>query len=297
MDIRYLHYFIEVARYGSFTKAANQLFVTQPTISKMIKNLEEEFGVELFDRTGKQVQLTDAGRIILEHAHTIFNSYKNMTHAIDDLRNLKTGQVRIGLPPMIGSRFFPKIIGGFRDHYPGITLQLVEHGAKKVEEEVGKGLLDIGVVLLPTNRELFHTFSFVKEEVRLVVSSSHQLSGKRQVELSMLKEEAFILFREDFALHDRIIEACLSVGFQPRIASESSQWDLISEMVAANLGIALLPETICAGLDQSKVSIIRLIEPTILWHLAIIWKKNAYLPYAAREWIHYTKSILEEQKD
>ncbi|WEG14759.1 LysR family transcriptional regulator [Pullulanibacillus sp. KACC 23026] len=294
MDIRHLIYFLEVAHRESFTKAANHLFVTQPTISKMVKNLEDEFGVELFDRTGKRVQLTDAGHIILKHAEKIIHSFQNMTHALDDLRDLKTGSVRIGLPPMIGSRFFPKIIGGFREQFPGITIQLVENGAKKVEEEVGRGLLDIGVILLPTDEELFNTYSFVKEELRLIVHPSHPLSGRKVVKLSELKEDPFILFREDFALHDRIINACLSVGFQPVIASESSQWDLISEMVAANLGIALLPETICAGLDPLRVKSMRLIDPIILWQLAIVWRKDHYLPFAAREWIRYNKTILKE---
>ncbi|GGH78371.1 DNA-binding transcriptional LysR family regulator [Pullulanibacillus pueri] len=294
MDIRHLQYFIEVAHWKNFTKAANHLYVTQPTISKMVKNLEEELGVELFDRSGKQVELTDAGSLILKQAQSIFHSFQNMTHALDDLRNLKTGHIRIGLPPMIGSRFFPKVIGGFREHYPDVMLQLVEHGAKKIEEEVGNGTLDIGVVLLPTEKDIFHSFSFVKENVMLVVHPEHVLSERHEVYLVELKEEAFILFREDFALHDRIIKACLSVGFSPRIVSESSQWDLISEMVAADLGVALLPETICKSLEASKVKVIRLSQPAIPWHLAVVWRKDHYLPFAAREWLRFTRTMMRE---
>ncbi|GGE34528.1 putative HTH-type transcriptional regulator YwbI [Pullulanibacillus camelliae] len=294
MDVRHLHYFIEVANWKSFTKAAQHLYVTQPTISKMVKNLEEELGVALLERTGKQIQLTDAGKVILEQAKAITSAFQNMTSALDDLRNLKTGHVRIGLPPMIGARFFPQVIGGFREKYPGVTLQLVEDGAKKIEQDVAGGLLDIGVVLLPFKKEVFHSFPFVKEEIRLVVPTTHSLSERTEVSLAELAHEPFILFREDFALHERIIKACLSEGFHPQIVAESSQWDFISEMVASRLGIALLPEAITAGLDRERVKVIRLVKPTIPWHLAVVWRKDFYLPFAAREWLHYTRQVMKE---
>ncbi|MBB3130774.1 DNA-binding transcriptional LysR family regulator [Paenibacillus rhizosphaerae] len=297
MDIRQLQYFMEVARLQSFTKAAESLYITQPSISKTIRNIEEELGVTLFDRSGKKVVLTDAGRIIYEQAQPIVKSFQSLSSELGDLKNLKKGHIRLGLPPMVGSSFFPEVIGQFHQKYPQVTMQIFEDGAKKVEVDVESGLLDIGVVVLPTDDSLFHSFSFVRENLMLLVHPSHRLAHRECVPLADLAEENFVLFREDFALHDRIITECVRVGFQPHIVYESSQWDLISGMVAANLGIALLPETICREIDRERIRIMPLVEPVIPWQLGMIWRRDRYQSYAAREWIAFTQGKLMEGRE
>lgn len=293
MDIRHLEYFLEVARYCSFTKAAQTLYISQPAISKVIKSIEDEFGVILFDRSGKRVVLTDAGKILFNQGQSIVKSFRSLSTEIDDLMNLEKGNIRIGLPPMIGSNFFPKVIGQFHEKYPKVTIQLVEVGAKKVETEVGNGSLDMGVVVLPTNEDVFHSIQFVEERLKLIVHPSHPLAERKVVTLSELAQEAFVYFHEDFTLHDRILEECLHLGFEPNLISKSSQWDFIVEMVAFNLGVALLPETICKELDCVKV--IPLIEPEIPWHLGIIWRKDGYLSFAAREWIRFLELFWKNE--
>jgi len=292
MDMRHLQYFVEVARWRSFTKAAQALYVTQPTISKMIKNLEEELGVELFDRVGKRIELTDAGSVLLAQAQPMLQSFGTMTAHLDELMQVRRGRIRIGLPPMVGASFFPEVIGKFHEQYPGITLQLFEYGSKKVEAEVAAGELDIGVILLPTKDELFESFSFVKQRLMLVVHPSHRLASHHEASLIALKDDSFLLFHEDFALHDRIIDECGQLGFQPNVVYKSSQWDFISEMVAANLGIALLPEAICRELDSGRMRTVPLTDPAIPWHLAMIWRKGGYLSFAAREWIGFAQTKL-----
>lgn len=292
MDIRQLQYLIEVARFKSFTKAADSLFITQPTISKAIKGMEDELGIALFDRIGKRIELTDAGQIIAQQAQSIVTSFQNLTAELDDLRNLKKGHIRIGLPPMVGSSFFPRVIGQFHLQYPDITIQLFEDGAKKVEQDVASGMLDVGVVVLPTVQEGLNSFPFVEEKLNLVVHPSHSLAKQSEVALSELAGDDFVLFREDFTLHDRIIGECAKVGFQPHVIYESSQWDLISEMVAVGLGITLLPETICREVDDDRVCIIPLVNPIIPWKLGIVWREERYLSFAAREWIRFAQSEL-----
>lgn len=295
MDIRHLQYFMEVARHRSFTKAAEALYITQPTISKTIKNIEEELDIVLFDRRGKKIELTDAGEIMLEQARHIVKSFQSLSSELKDLQNLKKGHIRIGLPPMVGSSFFPEVIGQFHEQYPEVTIQIFEDGAKKVELDVESGLLDIGVTVLPTDDELFHSFSFVQEKLMLIVHPSHDLAGRESVSLVELEAEPFVLFREDFALHDRIITECIRVGFQPHVVYESSQWDLISGMVAANLGIALLPETICREVDKSRIQILPLKDPAIPWQLGMIWCKDRYMSFATQEWIHFTQGIFRKK--
>ncbi|MED4207334.1 cidABC operon transcriptional activator CidR [Neobacillus mesonae] len=294
MDIKHLQYFLEVARLNSFSRAADELFITQPTISKMIKNLEEELGVVLFDRSRKQLALTDAGRIILEHAKLVDHAMKNLSTDLDNLFGLKKGHIRIGLPPIFDAHDFLKIVGKFHEKYSGITFQLVEDGSKKIEEAVQNNLLDVGIVVLPTKLELFDYFSILEEDLMLILPESHPLANREEVNLVELAQESFILFNKDFALNDRIILSCNNLGFQPTIISESSQQNFIKEMVSYQLGIALLPESISLDLPDN-VKAIRVVNPTISWHLAIIWSKEQYLSYAAKEWLNFTKQELAKR--
>lgn len=291
MDIKHLQYFIEVANYSSFSRAANQLFITQPTISKMIKNLETELGVALFDRSRKQLSLTDAGRIILEQAKLIDKAFKNLEMELDNLTGLKKGHIRIGLPPIFDAHHFLKIVGSFHEKYPGITFQLVEEGSKKIEENVEKNLLDVGVVVLPTRNDIFDHFSFMEENLKLILPSSHPLAEREEVNLAELENESFILFNKDFVLNDRIIHSCNRAGFNPHIISESSQRSFIEEMVASKFGVSLLPESICHHLNK-HVRSISVVNPTISWNLGLIWGKNQYFSYAAKEWLKFTKDQL-----
>lgn len=107
-----------------------------------------------------------------------------------------------------------------------------------------------------------------------------------------LEKERFLLFHEDFALHNRIVDECVRIGFHPHVVYKSSQWDFLSEMVAAHLGITLLPATICSGLDSERFRVIRLVNPVLKWHLGMVWRKNAYQSFAMREWISFSQELL-----
>ncbi|WP_173917180.1 LysR family transcriptional regulator [Halobacillus sp. Marseille-Q1614] len=291
MDIRHLKYFIEVARSSSFTRAAENLFVTQPTISKMIKNLEAELGVELFERSRKQLILTDAGRVILDQAQTIDKAFSNLETELDDLLGLQKGHIRIGLPPIMDGEEIIQILGDFHQLYPNITFQLLENGTKKIEEDISADHLDVGITVLPTEVENFHYFSFMREELKVVMPPNHPLSNRKQLKLEELKDEWFILFNKDFALNDRIREACKKAGFLPKVISESSQWDFIGKMIAANLGISILPYSVSMLLKE-EVHTVKVIKPMIEWDLAVIWKKNHYLSYATKEWLKFMQDRL-----
>ncbi|OES45142.1 cidABC operon transcriptional activator CidR [Domibacillus iocasae] len=288
MDIKHLQYFIEVSNFNSFSKAADHLFITQPTISKMIKNLETELGVELFDRSKRNLILTDAGRILLEQAKLVNKAFHTLETELDNLLELKTGHIRIGLPPIFDAHFFLKVVGLFHEKYPGITFQLKEEGSKSIEEAVEQNELDVGVIVLPTQDNIFNHYAFMEEDLMLILPISHPLAKRAEVDLAELSSESFILFNKDFALNDRIISSCNNAGFHPHVISESSQWSFIEEMVASKLGISLLPESICRHLHD-HVCAVKVVNPSINWHLAIIWGKNQYLSYAAKEWLHFTK--------
>ncbi|WP_047153471.1 LysR family transcriptional regulator [Aneurinibacillus tyrosinisolvens] len=293
MDIRQLSYFIEVAKQKSFTRASKVLHLSQPSLSKMVKSLEDELEVTLIDRSARQIELTDAGETVFIHGQRIVESLGELSSLLYDTMHLKKGNVKIGLPPLIGALFFPRIIKGFRDLYPEITIQLVEHGSHKVTQSVEEGTLDFGVVVLPVDEEKFTVVPFVYEKLMLFVHESHPLAAKREVAMKDLQPESFILFSEDFTLHGRIIQACRNAGFEPKIAYESSQWDFIGEMVGQELGISIFPESIAKKVNPNHIRAIPIAEPAISWELGVILKKERYVSYAAREFISYISSIMQ----
>lgn len=286
MDIKHLQYFIEVAAHNSFTRAADHLFVTQPTISKMIKNLEEELGVELFDRSGKKLTMTDAGRVVYEQALLINKSFNNLETEMENLLGLKTGHIRIGLPPIIDPVFFPELIGKFHEKYPDITFQLLEDGSKKIEDAVEQDKVDIGITVLPAKDGLFRSKSLFKEDLKLVLQADHPLAGQEAVSLADLKDEPFILFNEDYILREMVISSCRKAGFSPKIISQSSRWDFIEAMVACRLGLSILPESITRQMG-SKVTALSIVDSDLTWTLGVIWRKDQYLSYAAKEWLRF----------
>ena len=293
MDIRQLTYFNEVAKYKSFTKASNVLHLSQPTLSKMVKSLEDELDIELIDRSARQIELTEAGEIVYEQGKMILESLDNLSANLYDLMNLKKGKIKIGIPPLIGFLFFPRIIKEFKKLYPNIQLHLIEHGANKVEQEVSDGLLDLGVVVLPMDEGEFDIVSFISEQLMLFVHAAHPLAENEKVEMKDLEEESFILFSEGYALHDRIIQECANAGFNPQIAYESSQWDFISEMIAENLGVSIFPESIAKRVDKTLIKAIPIVNPTLPYKLGVIKKKGKYVSYATREFIRMLPQFPE----
>lgn len=294
MDIRHLEYFSEVARHRSFTKAAQVLHVTQPTISKMIKTLEEELGITLFSRSAKQIELTDAGEAVFSQAQHVLSAFENLTSELSDVMNIKKGSIRIGLPPIASSSVFPRVMGEFNKVYPDINLEIIEVGSKIVERGVEDGTLDIGVVCtLPEKQGVFEMFSFIKDPLMLIVHPEHPLGARQEITFADLKHESFVLYRDDFSLHDRIIERCIQSGFHPRVICESSQRDFMTEAVAAGLGVAFLPGKICRELDKARIKALPLSEPAIHLQLAVIWKKDKYLSFVSREWLKFTSNLLK----
>ncbi|EAX47640.1 transcriptional regulator, LysR family [Thermosinus carboxydivorans Nor1] len=294
MDIRHLEYFVEVARHKSFSKAAQITYVSQSTISKMIKDLENELGVALFNRNSKYVQLTDAGEILFSQAQHIVSLFQNITTEFESMAKLEKGKVSIGLPPITGATAFAELLGQFRQKYPNIDIVLFEYGSKKVELGIQDGSLDIGVICCPSNNENYEVIEFTQDPLWVIMHPSHPLSQYPEVDFALLADEAFVLYRKDFSLHDAIVDRCRLAGFQPKIIFETSQRELMTQIVAANLGIALLPSKICEQLDPKTIVSVPLADPQLFLQMSIIWNKRRYLSHAARLWLNFVRDHLAQ---
>lgn len=289
MDVTALRYFVEVARQGGFTRASRSLHVSQPAISKMVKSLEEELGTALLVRERRRVTLTDAGQIVLERAEGVLDSLRGIEEEVAELSQLRRGRLRIGMPPIVGVTFVAPLLAEYHQAYPGILLELREEGSHHLEALIMSRELDVGAIVLPTDEQAFGTMPFVKDELRAVLHPTHPLARRSTITLRELEGTPFVLYRPEFALHGHIMEACRRSGFKPTVLSESSHWDFLVATVAANIGVALLPNTICRQLDPQQVRSVRLSEPRIPWDVALIWRRDRHLPPATRAWLELAK--------
>jgi DNA-binding transcriptional LysR family regulator len=293
VDIRHLEYFSEVAKHLSFTNAASALHVSQPSISKAIKSLEVELGVPLFYRSSKQLELTDAGKAVLVNAKNVLESFYNLTSELHDIMELKKGEIRIGIPPIIGAVFFSKLISQFKEVYPSVQITLTEVGTNKIKQGVEEGSIDIGLICnVPIQGDSFEIIKLLKDPLMLIVHREHILAAKQMIHFSDIEHEPFILYRKDFSLHDRIMEECSKHGFHPNVVCESSQKDFMIELVEAKLGVALLPSKICKEISHRGIISLPLSQSNINLELGMIWRKNKYLPFSVREFIAMSKKFL-----
>jgi DNA-binding transcriptional LysR family regulator len=292
VDIRHLEYFSEVAKHLSFTKAASTLHVSQPSISKAIKQLEEELGVPMFYRS-KHLELTDAGKAVLVNVKSVLEAFHNLKSELTDIIDFKKGEIRIGIPPIIGAAFFSKLISQFKENYPYVEIILTEVGSKKIKQGVDDGSLDIGLICnLPIQNGNFEIIRVINDPLMLIVHKENPLAKQKEIDLSDLENEPFILYRHDFTLHDRILEECSKKGFYPNVVCQSSQKDFMIEMVEAKLGIALLPSKISKSITNQEITALPLSNSKVSLELGMIWKKNKYLPFTVREFIAMSKRFL-----
>ncbi|WP_285767277.1 LysR family transcriptional regulator [Peribacillus sp. SI8-4] len=297
MDFKQIQYFTEVVKQGSFSKAAEHLFLSQPNISKSIKDLEKELDAKLLTRTTRKIELTDTGKLLYQYGQRISQSIEHFYDELDDMKNSKKGNIKMGIFSTLGTDIFSELMAQFHKEYPFITVRFVEDGALHLKNTLLQGDLDLVVMPLPID-DTFESIPFMKGDLRLVVHHHHQLANQEHVSWDRLKDESFIIFREGYQVHELIMQACKLNGFEPNIICETSQWKFIMEMVSFNQGITVLPKSDLEEMDISNEEIVTLpLIPHIKWQVGIAWKKDSYISYATRTWIEFIKAKLEENRD
>jgi DNA-binding transcriptional LysR family regulator len=242
MELFQLRYFVAAARRLHFTHAAQEMCVSQPSLSQQIANLEQELGAALFLRQGRTVQLTDAGTVFLIHAERILDEEANARRAVQEVMGLERGQITIWTLPTPGQHLLPPLLAAFRQAHPQIGVVLRETvPARAVAAAVAEGRADVGIVHLPYQIEGLQERVLLREELALVVPETHPLTRQNEVTLADTAQEDFIWAPEGTTSAHPLYAACLAVGFEPRIACVSGSAQGMQALVAAGLGIALLP--------------------------------------------------------
>lgn len=287
MNLRTLRAFVEVVRQGGFSQAATVVFATQSTVSKAVKSLEDELGAPLLNRIGHRAELTAAGEVVYRRAQAILSEREDMVAELSELRGLKRGVLRLGLPPIGSDTLFAPLFATFRSRYPGIDIRLVEHGSRRLQQMLVAGEVELAGLLAPLAGD-FETQEVRVEPLVALLPGDHPLGKRRNIRFDSLAQIPFIMFEEGFALNPIILDACKHRGFTPTITARSGQIRFIVELVAAGLGVAFLPRSIAELHRHPAVRRVPLDEPQAKWHLMLAWRRDAYLSQAARAWLELT---------
>ena len=277
MTLNQLRYYVEIVGQSSFTKAAEKLFISQSALSKSIRALEDEFQIELINRSAKEFAMSEAGHVFYEYAVRILNFYNKETQELFQRLNSANGTLRLGVPPTAGAIFFYTVLNKFKQKFPGIDVQIEEITSKSIHELVSSGHLDMGAVIEPFRDESFNKRPVYTSEAVLLVSKEHSLVNRDSVAFAELKNERFLSISPEYMFYDVVKEKCIEAGFEPEIVFESYQWEWVFEMVADGQGISILPKPLLDKFNTTRVHQIHLQEPEFPWTLSLIYQKDKFV--------------------
>lgn len=244
LELRQLRYFIEVAEREHISEAAEHLHVAQSAISRQIANLEEELGTPLFERIGRNVKLTPIGKIFLEHTITALKAIDFAAKQVEEYLDPAKGTIKIGFPTSLASYVLPTVISAFKKEYPDVSFHLRQGTYKFLIDAVKNRELNLAFLgPLPPKDEAINTTILFSENIHALLPANHLLAKNEHINLVDLRNENFVLFPEGYILHKVAVEACKSAGFVPAITSQGEDMDALKGLVAAGIGVTLLPES------------------------------------------------------
>jgi len=275
MDLRQLRYVIAVADQLHFGRAARQLSIAQPSLSQQIKNLEQELGVRLFERDTRRVVLTGAGAVYVQEARAILARLADAALLARRAERGEIGRLSLGFVGFAALDTLPDLIGAFQRRYPDVLLHLHERSNEDQVRGILAGALDAGIVREPAATGRI-AFQLIFEDVQLVaLPASHRLAAKRRVRLRELSDEPFIVTPRDHgvALYERVIGACAEAGFAPRIVQEAVMMTTTLGLVAAQVGVAIVP-SLAAAIHLPALAF-RPLWPAVTVRIGLIWDASA----------------------
>lgn len=243
MELRHLHYFIAVAEELHFSRAAERLHISQPPLSQQIQSLENELGVKLFERTKRQVHLTEAGEVFLERSYQVLAQLEQAIAVTQQIGRGEVGKLAIGFVDSAMYTLLPEIFRVFREHFPAVEMRLHELTTQEQIQSLHHKQIDIGIVRSAISELGLSVECLLPESLVLALPENHPLSAQTQVSLSALADELFILFPAKLGpvFYEQIIHSCQQAGFRPKVVQEAVQMQTIVGLVAAGLGIAIVP--------------------------------------------------------
>ena len=284
MNLSQLKAFLAVAQDRSFSRAAEKLYLTQPAVSKQIQALEEGLGMRLFDRVGRSILLTEAGNILHDHAHIVFQTLEETRETITQLRGLQRGHLRISAASTIGTYMLPQPLGELKAQFPGIEISLAITNKARVVQQVLNHEVELGFVGPPVEPAELEREEYLLDELVLILAPTHRLAREESVGVAELAEEVFILREQGSGTREIMEEELGRVHVSLKKAMELGSTEAIKQAVAANLGVSIVSKfAISLEILQGRLAVARLPELNLSRQLFVIHHGGRTLSLAAQE--------------
>jgi LysR family cyn operon transcriptional activator len=292
MLLRHVRYFLAVAEHGNFTHAAEALHVSQPTLSQQIRQLEQTLRVQLLDRSGRRIQLTDSGAAYLRYARPALQDLDAGKRAIHDVQDLSRGSLRVAMTPTFTAYLIGPLVEKFSNRYPNITLTIQEMAQERMEALLNEDDLDVGIAFKETLSSDIEAESLVAEALALMVGKSHPHARRRgSLKLRDFEREKLVLLNKEFATRHYIARYCRQHGVTRQIAIEVNSISAAVEIVRRGRLATLLPTAIAR--ENTELCAVKL-EPALPPRIpALLQRKGAYRSAAARAFVE----LALEQRD
>lgn len=269
VEIDQLRYFLRVAELKSFTKAADDLLISQPALSRSIKRLESELGKPVFNRKPRSLELTDAGVFLEARA-------RQVVRLLDDTRaelmdDGESGRLRIGAIPTVAPYLLPEVLQAFAKDFPRATVTVLEAPTDRLLRSCTQGDIDLAVMALPIAQSGLECEELFEEELFLVLPTKHRLARKKRITVSDLEAERFIMLDEEHCLSDSIVSFCRQDATQPLVMERASQLAMVQELVTLGHGVSMIP-LMAQKMDKSKRRVYRsLAPPRPTRQICVVW--------------------------
>lgn len=293
MTLNQLRYFCTASRCHSITKAAEELYVTQPTVSVAIRDLEIEFGISLFYRKGNQLILTQEGEAFYEKATYILQYCNELQADYSSMSRVKP-PLRIGIPPMLSTVFFPELLTAFHQDYPEIAVVLEEYGSVRACDLVQNDTLDLALVNMEQyNIDKFHNVVLANDQVVFCVNKDHRLADKEIVTTKEMSKELLIFFNAD-SVQNQLLKTRFEMdGYIPNIVMRSSQIYTTLQFIKTGKYSCFLYSSMLDKFTDSEITGIPL-NPPIHIKIGIIWKKGKYISGDMQTFLNFTRMYYRE---
>ncbi|WP_042354654.1 LysR family transcriptional regulator [Bacillus rubiinfantis] len=295
MDIKHMEYFCKVAELKSFTKAAKRLYVSQPTVTNTIHQLEEELNVKLFTRTTKYVTLTPKGRVFQIKAQQILASIES---AIAEVKNLDR-DITLEVSNLMYNSLFLKLIMEFEKYFPQLSLKISENGSNTIFENLKRGNSDIGIFAFPVNISEIKTIPLFQEEVVFCTSKFNEVKCGKSIDIQDLREQRFVTLSKDHIYQEIMTNICLKEGFLPDIMFTTNKIDSIKKTIKSNIASSFLLRSYIE--DDPDIQAFTL-NPPIKITMGIGWNENDEVNKKLKPLItfieeFYNSYSINEEKD
>ncbi|SCY60678.1 DNA-binding transcriptional regulator, LysR family [Lysinibacillus sp. TC-37] len=291
VEIRHLHYFMAVCEELHFTKAAEKLGISQPTLSQQIRVLEDELGMPLFDRIGKKIVVTEAGSLLFSYATEMLTTLQNVKDAINDLQELQRGQISVGIMPSDLDYRITQLVIDFHQKFPKVKLMIlasIDIMRQVLENEVDIG---IGTNVEPDDRLVI--IPLRREEYVLTVSQEHPLANQTAITIAELKGLPMVMYPEGFFGREIVEEAVKKHGFQLHSILETSSVTSIMNLVRANIGATVQPYHLIQQINDPTLCSIRISDGAPSRSLSIIYRVDRYVSQATTAFIKQIKEYFK----